>query len=64
MRVLIRVYCDKNYYTKDCNTYCVEHNDKTNGHYTCDRSNGNKICKSGWTGKDCKTGMYRYTVIC
>lgn len=54
-RILVRVYCDANYYGADCNTYCVGRDD-SRGHYRCDDNTGNKICLAGWRGQNCLTG--------
>ena len=53
-RILVRVYCDANYYGADCNTYCVGRDD-SRGHYRCDDNTGNKICLTGWRGLNCLT---------
>ena len=53
-RILVRVYCDANYYGTDCNTYCVARDD-SGGHYTCDKDTGTKICRTGWRGSSCLT---------
>ena len=53
-RILVRVYCDTDYYGADCNTYCVGRDD-SGGHYSCDDNTGNKICLAGWRGLNCLT---------
>ena len=54
-RIILRVYCNANYYGADCDTYCVAQDNSRNGHYTCDDSTGNKICRKGWRGHHCLT---------
>ena len=47
-RIRVRLFCQQNYYASDCNVYCVQQNDNTNGHYTCG-SDGAKICNNGYS---------------
>ncbi|KAJ7351720.1 hypothetical protein OS493_035784 [Desmophyllum pertusum] len=58
-RILVRVYCDADYYGTDCYTYCIGRDDSTYGHYKCDDATGNKVCLTGWRGQDCKTRKYK-----
>ena len=41
-------YCDEDHYGDDCTTYCIAHDDNTNGHYTCDPNIGKLICNPGY----------------
>ncbi|NP_001292179.1 uncharacterized protein LOC100632656 precursor [Amphimedon queenslandica] len=47
-KIRVRLFCQQNYYGSNCNVYCVQQNDDTNGHYTCG-SDGAKICNNGYT---------------
>ena len=55
---VFRVYCAKNYYGGDCNTFCVPADDSFKGHYKCDLATGVKICLKGWKGKNCLEGKF------
>ena len=48
------VQCNQDYYGPSCTTHCVERNDDTAGHYTCDKTTGHIICRVGWHGSSCK----------
>ena len=53
MRFQLR--CDTNFYGSDCVTYCLEMDDDTNGHYTCN-SDGSFRCRTGFEkpGNNCR----------
>ena len=50
-----RVRCDNNFYRSDCVTFCLEMDDDTNGHYTCN-SDGSFQCRTGFEnpGNNCR----------
>ncbi|XP_021376096.1 protein jagged-1-like isoform X2 [Mizuhopecten yessoensis] len=52
LSMVIRVYCDQNYYGPQCTTFCRPRNDWM-GHYKCDGTSGAKICYQGWRGQTC-----------
>ena len=43
-----QVYCQSNYYGRDCATFCEAQNDDVNGHYTCNSADGSVQCRAGY----------------
>ncbi|XP_059175826.1 uncharacterized protein LOC131955651 [Physella acuta] len=52
MKFRIRIYCDANYFSSNCSTYCKVQ-DSAAGHFSCDPITGTKVCAKGWTGVNC-----------
>ena len=57
IRFRFTVDCAENYYTQDCNTFCMAQ-DNEMGHYTCD-GQGNRVCLEGFSGSNCGAGEPR-----
>nr|APZ81095.1 Delta [Oopsacas minuta] len=47
--------CSNNYYGTLCSTFCVEHDNNVDGHYTCNPDDGSFVCLNGYTGSGCLT---------
>ena len=47
-----RLTCGEDFYGPDCTVFCVDTNDTSSGHYTCDRSTGEKVCLEGYRNSD------------
>ena len=43
-----RVFCEKNYYGKSCENYCIPNYSDHSGHYKCNAKTGEKVCHDGW----------------
>ena len=41
------VYCEDNYYGKQCDRHCYGQDSLVTGHFTCDPDTGDKICLPG-----------------
>ncbi|XP_005106589.2 uncharacterized protein LOC101849874 [Aplysia californica] len=52
MRFKIRIFCDADFYTSNCDVQCLAQ-DSDSGHYVCNPKNGTKICLAGWKGENC-----------
>lgn len=64
MTVQYQRVCQSNYYNRNCSTYCLEANDATRGHYTCNSGDGAKLCLPGYEGENClQSNILLYYVL-
>lgn len=51
LRVETRLYCARNFFGKNCETFC---NEAENESYSCDTETGELVCKEGFVGRFCQ----------